>query len=67
MVRVHVGGGKNQPFLMKGKTNNPLFSAMIDSGSPISIFTQSDLWELLKVEVMFARKSNFEKDAMIIV
>ena len=28
---------------------------MIDSGSPITIFTQDDLRKILKVDVMFAR------------
>ena len=39
---------------MKGKINNQAFSTMIDSGSPITIFTQADLREILKVDVIFA-------------
>ena len=52
---LHVGGGGNQPLLMKGKTNNQTFATMIDSSSPITIFTQSDLRKLLKVDVILAR------------
>ena len=53
-MALHVGGGGNQPFTRKGKINNQLFSAMIDSGSPITIFTQADMRNLLKVDVIFA-------------
>ena len=35
-------GGDGTSFLLEGKTNNVAFTTMIDSGSPISIFTQSD-------------------------
>ena len=51
---LHIGGSDNQPFVMKGKINNQPFSTMIDSGSPITIFTQADLRELLKVDVILA-------------
>ena len=40
---------------MKGKINNQAFATMIDSGSPITIFTQADLREILKLDVIFAR------------
>ena len=52
---LHVGGGGNQPFIMKGKINNESFTTMIDSGSPITIFTQIYLRRLLKQDVIFAR------------
>ena len=48
----HIGGSENQPFVMKGKINNQPFTTMNDSGSPITIFTQADLREILKVDVM---------------
>ena len=54
-VVLHVGGGGNQPFMMKGKLNNESFTTMIDSGSPITLFTQTDLRRLLKQDVIFAR------------
>ena len=49
---LHIGGSDNQLFVMKGKINNQPFTTMIDSGSPITIFTKADL---LKVDVIFAR------------
>ena len=52
---LHVGGGGNEPFMMKGKINNESFKTMIDSGSPITIFTQTDLRRILKHDVIFAR------------
>ena len=52
---LHNGGIDNPPFIMKGKINNQPFTTKIDSGSPITIFTQADLRELLKVDVIFAR------------
>ena len=44
---LHVGGNGGQPFVIKGKIKNQPFTTMIDSGSPITIFTQADLRELL--------------------
>ena len=52
---LHIGGNGQQPFIMKGKINNQTFATMIDSGSPITIFTQDDLRKILKVDVIFAR------------
>ena len=52
---LHIGGKEDQPFVLKGKINNQNFTTMIDSGSPITIFTPADLRELLKVDVIFAR------------
>ena len=52
---LHIGGNGQQPFIMKGKIHNQAFATMIDSGSPITIFTQDDLRKILKVDVIFAR------------
>ena len=52
---LHIGGNGQQPFILKGKINNQIFATMIDSGSPITIFTQDDLRKTLKVDVIFAR------------
>ena len=52
---LHVSGAGNQPFVLKGKINKEPFKTMIDSGSPITIFTQEDLRKILKVDVIFAR------------
>ena len=51
----HIVGIGNQPFIMKGKMNNQAFSTMIDSGSSITIFTQADPRDMLKVDLIFAR------------
>ena len=52
---LQVGGNRTPPFVLKGKINNVAFTTMIDSGSPIPIFTQGDLREILKKDVLFAR------------
>ena len=52
---LYIDGSDNQPFVMKGKINNQPFTTMIDSGSPITIFTQADLRKVLKVDAIFAR------------
>ena len=44
---LHIGGNGQQPFIMKGKLNDQAFATMIDSGSPITIFTQDDLRYML--------------------
>ena len=41
--------------MMKGQVNNESFTTMIDSGSPNTIFTQTDLRGLLKQDLIFAR------------
>ena len=42
-VVLHISGSGVQPFVMNGKINNqPFFTTMIGSGSPITIFTQAD-------------------------
>ena len=51
---LHVGGGGSQPFMIKGKINNESLPTMIDSGSPITIFTQTDLRRIHKQDVIFA-------------
>ena len=50
---LHVNGSVNQLFVMNGKKAS--FHAMINSGSPITTFTQADLRKVLKVDVIFAR------------
>ena len=52
---VNVGGAGNQPFMMKGKMNNVPFTTMIDSGSPITIFTQVDLRNIIEQDLIVAR------------
>ena len=54
---LHIGGSESQHFVMKGKINNQPFTTTIDLGSPITIFTQADLREILKLDVVFARPS----------
>ena len=51
---LHVNGD-GTPFVLKGKIHNQPFCAMIDSGSPITIFTRIDLKKTLKLDVIFAR------------
>ena len=45
-VELHVNGDGTPPFVLKGRINNQPFCTMIDSGSPIIIFTQGDLRKL---------------------
>ena len=52
---LHVSGAGNQPFVLKGKINKEPFKTTIDSGSPITIFTQADLRKILIEDVIFAR------------
>ena len=52
---LHIGGDDSQPFIIKGEINNQAFATVIDSGSPITLFTQADLREILKLDVIFAR------------
>ena len=52
---LHVSDAGNQPFVLKGKINKEPFNTMIDSGSPITIFTQEGLRRILKLDVIFAR------------
>ena len=54
MILQVVGNG-TPPFVLKGEINNVAFTTMIDSGSPITIFTQSHLGKILKTDVLFAR------------
>ena len=55
-VVLHLEGKQGHPpFVMKGKITKQVFTTMIDSGSPISIFTQVDLMKLLRNDVIFAR------------
>ena len=52
---LHVSGAGKQPIVLKGKINKEPFKTMINSGSPITIFTQEDIRKVLKVDVIFAR------------
>ena len=55
-VVLHLEGKQGHPpFVMKGNINEQPFPTMIDSGSPISIFTRADLRKLLRTDVIFAR------------
>ena len=44
------------PFMMKGKINSKQFEAMIDSGSPVTIFPKSELKEILQTQFLFVTK-----------
>ena len=44
------------PFMMRGTINNKSFEAMIDSGSPVTIFPKKELKEILKVQFLFVTK-----------
>ena len=44
------------PFMMRGKINGECFEAMIDSGSPVTIFPKKELKEILKVQFLFVSK-----------
>ena len=54
-IVLHVNGVGVKPFVLKGKINKQQFSTMIDSGSPITIFTKEDLCQILKTDLIFAR------------
>ena len=54
-----VGNPKREvvaPFMMKGKINNKQFEAMIDSGSPVTIFPKKELKEILQTQFLFVSK-----------
>ena len=52
---LHVNASGNQPSVLKRKRNKESFTAMIDSGSLITVFSPADLRILLKVYGIFAR------------
>ena len=52
---LQVGGNGSPPFVLKENFNNVAITTMIDSGSPITIFKQSDLRKILQTDVLFAR------------
>ena len=54
-IVLHVNGLAAKPFVLKGKINKQNFSTIIDSTSPISVFTKQDLSRLLKTDLIFAR------------
>ena len=47
-IVLHVNGVGVKPFVLKGKINKQQFSTMIGSGSPITIFTEEDVCQVLK-------------------
>ena len=54
-IVVTVGGFGEAPFDMMSRINNNYFRAMIASGSPLTIFTTTDLEDLLRTDVSVAR------------
>ena len=52
---LHVNGSGYQPFVLKVKIIEGLFTAMIDSGSTITVFSPADLQKIPEVDVIFAR------------
>ena len=54
-VVLRLDGTGVPPFVLKGRINKQLFTTMIDSGSPITIFTRDDVRKVLKSDVIFAR------------
>ena len=44
------------PFMMRGKINNKKFEAMIDSGSPVTIFPKKELKDILQTQFLFVSK-----------
>ena len=54
-MMLHVNESGNQPFVRKGKIHKESFTAMIESGSPSTIFTAADFRKILEVDVSFAR------------
>ena len=55
VLQVNGYAENNPPIMMKGTINKKAFSTMIDSGSPITIFTQSDIKNILQQELLFAK------------
>ena len=55
-VVLHVNGVGVKPFVMRGKINRQKFETMIDTASPITIFTEEELCRLLKTNLIFVRK-----------
>ena len=55
-VVLHLAGNTGTPpFMLKGKINKQPFQTMIDSGSPITIFTKEDIRQITKSDVLFTR------------
>ena len=52
-VVLHVNRKGTPPFMMKGKISNTPFKTMIDSESPITLFTQGEVRLLLKSDLLF--------------
>ena len=55
-VVLHLAGNTGTPpFMLKGKINKQPFQTMIDSGSPITIFTKEDIRQITKSDVLLTR------------
>ena len=55
-VVLHIDDGQDdQPYIMKGTINGGKFKAMIDSGSPVTIFGIDELRKILNVDTLFVR------------
>ena len=52
---LQLNGTGVSPFVLKGRINKQSFSVMIDSISPITIFTREDVRRLLKSDLIFAQ------------
>ena len=50
---------------MKGKVNKESFTAMTDSRSPITIFTQADLRKIRKLDVIFPARPMLINDKYV--
>ena len=49
------GGNGAPPFMLKGKINKQPFTIVIDSGTPITIFTKEDVRNIFKSYLVFTR------------
>ena len=54
-IVLHLDGPGEQPFLMKGWINGKRFETMIDTGSPVTIFTAQALKDILQTTMLFVR------------
>ena len=43
------------PFMMRGKLNDRKFAAIIDSGSPVTIFPRDELKAILQTQLLFVK------------
>ena len=62
-IALAIGDIGEAPSVMESKINTKKFTAMIDSGSPVTIFTTKGLMEILTTNVLFVRPlRQFEKN-----